>query len=150
MQFEVKWTRPFATNFFGRFVREGGSVQVSASLAIQLHEAQEGWVCDEIQKVRQSLEPKKDVTITDGDLVETVKIPQTDATEITAEVEEEGLVANAFVTEVLPRQQEMLLTGPAPQAQPTSGGLKCDECPDLTFTSKKKLAAHKTQVHQNG
>ena len=62
--FEVRWNRPFATNFFGQFVQSRGLIQVPASLAIQLHEENAGWVCARITEAKAFLVAEN--TIFDG------------------------------------------------------------------------------------
>lgn len=174
MKFEVRWTKQFSTNFFGQLVRPGGTIQTPANLAIQLHEENSGWVCPEIDKARQSLEPPVDVTITDEDLQEKVVVPGEDtvpevvpevvvAPEVTPDsppadvtpevVPDASQVQVDVVPDVETLQPALDLTSPAtadpasPAAQ--SKEFKCDLCPE-SFPSKKKLTAHKTQVHQNG
>ena len=81
--FEVRWNKPFATNFFGRFVQAGGLMNVPAQLAIKLHESKEGWVCDEILKARASLEAGN--TKIDGVLVSIDDVPPA-GTPVTVEI----------------------------------------------------------------
>ena len=53
--FEVRWNRQHATNYFGQYVAPGGIMFVPATLAIQLHDEDEGWICSQIANARQSL-----------------------------------------------------------------------------------------------
>jgi hypothetical protein len=158
MKFDVQWSKQFATTFFGQLIRPGGTIQVSANLAIQLHEEKTGWVCIEIDKARQSLLPKQDVTITDTDLKENVQVPGAEV------VTEEVVVGHKVIVspdqppiDVIPEPDALQpaldlgqqTTAPGVVAPVAKLAFPCDKC-EMSFPSKKKLAGHKTRVHQNG
>lgn len=154
MKFDVRWTRQFSTNFFGQLVRPGGAIQVPANLAIQLHDENKGWLCPEIDKARQSLVPTVDVTITDEDLKEKVQVPISEG--VTGPAKATTGTAPDVVPDPPTLQPSLALTGvemgstDVDAKKGSTNDLKCDLCPELTFTSKKKLTAHMTQVHKDG
>ncbi|MFH0989843.1 MAG: hypothetical protein V1799_07495 [bacterium] len=151
--FEVRWTKIFATNLFGQFVQSGASIRVTALRAIELHDSNEGWVCDDIEAARKSISAT-DLTITETDL--TKQLTLEDATiqeslgdaflapQIEASDDELGQNQPAFT---LVSDQGL---NNAESPANASSIIKCPHCDVAGFTSKKKLNAHILSVHPNG
>ncbi len=163
MNFELKWLRPFNTQYYGQMVREGGSVWVGADLAIQRHNENDGWVCLELEKAKAflvavSVRMEPNVSIDsegapagvddnpriDGGLTATVP-------ELVAEKVELAVVAPEGIADAQTdaRLAEIELAGALSAFVPAAGVtlFKCDKCPDEEFTSQRKLNAHMRAVH---
>ena len=128
-KFEVRWTKDVAINFYGTLVRPQGIILVSATLAIQLHNEKEGWVCDDINKAVASLD-KKDVVITDQDV--TVDLGTTPASENQSS-------ENATMAPSADGQTSLLQS---------IEEFKCEKCGKL-FPAKRNLVAHIAAAHKD-
>jgi hypothetical protein len=166
MNFEVKWTKATATRFYGQLVLPGQAIFVPANLAVQKHDANDGWVCLEIDKARAALVPQKEVTITDPVKIDDKKVAEktVEKTDEKSETEKANATGGTTAANTLPPTgagdsqlvgQQSTITSSSPElndnanteaAQAGTQNLaECEICHEKF--SKRKLVAHKKAAH---